>query len=914
MQHQEQQPMHIKTIDPTHDPLVLTFHEIDASMLAEVGGKAANLGELTRAGFPVPTGFCLTTTAYALATRTAELEPLLAQLAIVPATDSTQLENCAALARNKLLAISVPPEIVEVVTQAYHDFAAGESIPVAVRSSATAEDLPFASFAGQQDTYLNIVGIEALLDAVKRCWASLWTDRAVSYRASNKIDPRTVRLAVVIQQMVEASVAGILFTANPLTGRRHQAVIDANPGLGEAVVSGAVNPDHFVVNADTGEILARRLGDKRLTIRSTPGGGTQRVDVADQQDAFCLTDEQVQALTRLGKQVEAHYGVPQDTEWAVDSSGYLWLTQARPITTLFPLPANVPTVDDDLHVYLSISVLQGVYRPLTPMGVQAFRLISSVAAIFALGKPPKNPVAGLPFVANIGQRLFLDTTPLLRNTLGREVIIRILQGMEAQSAVIFKQIVTDPRLAASTTSKWPTIRKIFPIALRTKIPLLIVRSLLRPEAARKSIAHLETYLRQPSTLAAGASSTDLLDAFEHRILLGIGRVAHTVLPTALAGMGSAVLATRLLKRIATPDEVQTVLRSLPHNPTTEMDLSLWALAQQIRADSAVVDKVRTTPPEQLAQAYHGGQLPPLLQQGLAEFLRTYGHRAVAEIDLGLARWSEDPTHILGMLANYLQLTNPELAPNVQFERGAQEAEAMVVELTQRARRKGWFYGKLVRFNLQRIRELTGIREYPKYCFILLFAHCRELLWPVGEGLALAGRLEKAEDIFFIDLAEARAAVAGQDFRAVVHERRANYEQEMGRRHIPRVLLSDGTEPEAEHRALVDITEGTLTGAPASAGVVTGIARVIMDPVGARLEPGEILVAPSTDPGWTPLFLTAGGLVMEMGGSMSHGSVVAREYGIPAVVGVHGATERIVTGQRITVDGSNGVIIIEPAEG
>src|SRR5205085_11600394 len=210
------------------------------------------------------------------------------------------------------------------------------------------------------------------------------------------------------------------------------------------VVSGEVNPDHFIVRRAGGEIVERRMGDKRLVIRSTPGGGTERIEKAATGEA-CLSDEQVRALARLGAKVEAHYGSPQDTEWAIDSSGYLWLTQARPITTLFPLPANAPTTDDELRVYLSLSVVQGVYRPLTPMGLQTFRLISSAAATFVLGRPPHNPLAGLPFLADMGQRLFIDATPILRNALGRELVIRILQNMEARSAVIFKHLVTDPR-------------------------------------------------------------------------------------------------------------------------------------------------------------------------------------------------------------------------------------------------------------------------------------------------------------------------------------------------------------------------------------------------------------------------------------------------------------------------------------
>ncbi|MFL5691434.1 MAG: PEP-utilizing enzyme, partial [Ktedonobacteraceae bacterium] len=306
--------------------------------------------------------------------------------------------------------------------------------------------------------------------------------------------------------------------------------------------------------------------------------------------------------------------------------------------------------------------------------------------------------------------------------------------------------------------------------------------------------------------------------------------------------------------------------------------------------------------------YREGTLPPAMQQALADFLRTYGHRGVAEIDLGLPRWSEDPTYLLGVLANYLQLTNPDAAPDVQFQRGEREAEAMVAELTRRARKRSWLRGKLVHFCLRRIRDVSGLREVPKYTIVLLMAGARRLLISTGEELLRAERLEAAGDIFFLTLTEAHEALAGEDMRARVRERRVSYERELGRRHIPRILLSDGTEPEAEAQSVAGATtDGMLQGTPASAGVVTATARVILDPLGARLEPGEILVTPSTDPGWTPLFLTASGLVMEMGGPMSHGAVVAREYGIPAVVGVTGAIERITTGQQITVDGSQGTI-------
>src|SRR5262245_15805882 len=322
---------------------VLPFDQIHTGMLAIVGGKAGNLGEMSRVGLPVPPGFCVTTDAYRRATNDDALRRILEDIAATAPPDTIALSAHAARARAAILAMTMPPDIAVAVSDAYRGL--GATQPVAVRSSATAEDLPMASFAGQQDTYLNIVGTDAVLDAVHRCWASLWTDRAVSYRATNAIDPRSVQLAVVVQRMVDAAVAGVMFTANPVTGKRGETVIDASPGLGEAVVSGAVNPDHFVVSSTTGQIVERRLGDKRFMITATFGGGTAHV-TRDAADAtFCVTDDQVRGLVALGQRVASHYGSPQDTEWAIDGNGVAWLTQARPVTTLFPLPKVQPVED-----------------------------------------------------------------------------------------------------------------------------------------------------------------------------------------------------------------------------------------------------------------------------------------------------------------------------------------------------------------------------------------------------------------------------------------------------------------------------------------------------------------------------------------------------------------------------------------
>jgi rifampicin phosphotransferase len=898
----------MSTVHSGNVQLTIPFGDIDRTSLPVVGGKGANLGELTRAGLPVPSGFCVTTAAYEVVAEGAGLDPILDDLAETRADDTARLAELAAAARATLLAARVPSTVAEAVIEAYRELEDGTSIPVAVRSSATAEDLPRASFAGQQETYLNVVGYEALLEAVRRCWASLWTDRAVSYRARGGIDHRSVRLAVVVQRMVEAEVAGILFTANPLTGRRRQAVIDASLGLGEAVVSGAVNPDHFVVNTATGEIVERRLGDKRIAIRVAAGGGTQRVGLAGSEDEASLGDAQIRALAALGARVEAHYGTPQDTEWAIDNEGRIWLLQARPITTLFPLPAGAPATDDDLRVYFSGSVAQGVYRPLTPMGLQAFRLVASAVVTLA-GRPPHDPDAGPAFFTEAGGRLFFDITSALRSTFGRRVLDLAMRNMEARTAPILQHLTADPRLSPVHTPAWRILRAVLPVLVRGRTPPRIVQAFVRPEVARARARRVAAEFRTAGEASQSTSAAERLDAVERVLLGGPPGILPGVPPAFGTGLIASALAGKLLGNLATDDERRVVLRALPHNPTTEMDLALWALAREVRGDPAASRAVRETPPERLAHEYRGGTLPLKLQAGLADFLRAYGHRAVAEIDLGVPRWSEDPTYVIGVLANYLRLDNPELAPDVQFRRAAQEAEEMMADLTRRATRKDRLRGALVGFFLRRARDLSGMREMPKFCIILLFARARELLWQVGEELARTGCLEISEDIFFVTLPEARSALAGKDLRSVVRERRADYAHELNRRHVPRILLSDGTEPEALDAT--GVTDGALRGTPASPGAVTAKARVLVEPSGASLKPGEILVAPSTDPGWTPLFLTAGGLVMEMGGAMSHGAVVAREYGIPAVVGVPDATEHIATGERITVDGSAGTVATEP---
>jgi pyruvate,water dikinase len=369
------------------------------------------------------------------------------------------------------------------------------------------------------------------------------------------------------------------------------------------------------------------------------------------------------------------------------------------------------------------------------------------------------------------------------------------------------------------------------------------------------------------------------------------------------------LAGRLLRGTLQPGDLQAVLRSAPDNVTTEMDLELWRVAVRARGDADSASALGTRTPHDLAAGYLAGSLPAVLQRGMTGFLGRYGHRAVAEIDLGMPRWSDDPSHLFGVLAGYLRLDPGAATPEQHFADGARDARTMMLTLVRRARRRGRLRAVVVRFCLRRARALVGMREMPKFLIVTAMSRARAEMLRIGRELAESARIAEPEDVFFLDFDETRRAAAGDDLRAVVSERRERYDAELRRRHVPRVMLSDGTELEAVGSGSAAAEAGALRGTPASAGTVTAPARVVLDPVGARLEPGEILVAPSTDPGWTPLFLTAGGLVMEMGGANSHGAVVAREYGIPAVVGVPRATEVITTGAEVTVDGAGGVVTL-----
>ncbi|MFT3886748.1 MAG: PEP/pyruvate-binding domain-containing protein [Arachnia sp.] len=840
----------------------------EAASLALLGGKGANLVRLRDAGFPVPPFVVLGTDEYlAFVTE----HGLAAEIAEALAAGQESASERIRAAFRRPLSEAQRGRIAS----ALETLGGG---PVAVRSSATAEDLPDASFAGQQDTFLDVQGIDEVLSAVVECWSSLWTERAIAYRESHGVDHAAVSLAVVLQEMVPADASGVLFTADPLSGRRDRVVVDAVLGLGEQLVSGQVVPDHYELD-----------GAGAVTTWQVHG------------EVSALTMPQLRALGALGRRVAAAFGAPQDIEWT-RVGDELRLVQSRPITSLYPVPDGP---DDAL--WFSFGAFQGMLEPLTPLGQDTIGAVVSAAGTLFGGR---SGYGENPYLRPAGERLWIRLDDVLRTSIGRRLAPLVLAAADPNGAAVLREISEEKGYPVRHGSTRRTLRRVFPFA-RGLVPHLL-RAVRRPDRARRAIdiraaeivALLDERLAAAGRLTDGharaVARVDAVDAFAASALPSLLPLFAPVM--AIGGAGTLRLRA-LIRSAGVPDADRRALgtlRALPGNVTTEMDLALWHATQAVRDDEAS-RAAFAADPEALATRFLRGELPPRAQAALDAFMARYGMRGVGEIDLGVERWRERPEGVLRSVQSYLTLA-PEDAPDAAYERSAREATA---DLALLARSSGLVRGAQVRFLGSRIRALFGARETPKFVLVQGLGLLREAFRQTGADLVARGVLEDADDVFFLHLPELVPAFDGGSLAERVAERRQVRVREARRRRVPVALVGDG-------RALFEGTSAgsaDLTGMGVSPGVVEGVARVVDHPESAALEPGEILVCRGTDPAWTPLFLTAGGLVTEVGGLMTHGSVVAREYGLPAVVGVVGATERIPTGRRIRLDGSTGAITL-----
>jgi phosphoenolpyruvate synthase/pyruvate phosphate dikinase len=855
---------------------VLDFQEIDQTQVAIVGGKGAHLGELSRIeGVRVPAGFCVTTDAFQrIMAEAPSIDDGLDRLSRLQPDDREAIRALSEEIRQAIEAIAIPDDLAAAITGAL--IGLGEGAACAVRSSATAEDLPTASFAGQQDTYLNVVGPEAILRHVSRCWASLFTERAVTYRLRNGFDHRKVHMAVVVQRMAFPRASGILFTADPFTGNRKVASVEASFGLGEALVSGLVNADTYKVR--DGEVVARTIGAKRLAILAAPDGGTREEAIEpERQDAPTLTDAQVVRLVELGRRIEAHFGRPQDIEWCL-VDGDFHIVQSRPITTLFPIPA---ADDGENHVYVSVGHQQMMTDPMKPLGLSVW-LLTAMAPMH-----------------EAGGRLFVDVTRHLASPAGRAG----LMGMVGKSDLLVGdalQTVIDRDFIPLLPDEGPAGPPAggAPAPLETD-PAIVTELIERSQAV---LAALE---RDIAGKSGPALIEFLLEAIQqHKRFLSDPLSTRVIMAGAEATWW---LNERLQAWLGIQNAAGTLSQSVPDNVTSEMGLALLDVADVIRPHPEVVAFLQHVKDEnfldELPRLAGGGEARDVIQT----WLDRYGMRCPGEIDITRPRWIERPTMLVPLILSNVRNFAPGEAAR-RFEQGRQEAETKEREMLERLRAlpDGEQKAEETKRMIDRVRTFAGYREYPKYAIVSRYFVYKQALMEEAGRLVQAGVLREKEDIFYLTLQEFHDVTrTGQVDDGLIRQRKDAFRSYQALT-PPRVLTSEGEMINGAYRR-DDLPDGALVGLAVSAGTVEGRARVILDMAEADLEPGDILVTAFTDPSWTPLFVVIKGLVTEIGGLMTHGAVIAREYGLPAVVGVQHATRLIQDGQRIRVHGTAGYV-------
>ncbi|WP_439022237.1 phosphoenolpyruvate synthase [Bacillus thuringiensis] len=861
---------------------VLDFQEIEKTQLSLVGGKGLNLGALSNMqGIQVPEGFCVTTVGYEKAIEQNEtIQTLLQQLTKLKREDRAQVGEISRKIREIIMAVDIPFDVEKAVTHYLSRF--GDEHAYAVRSSATAEDLPHASFAGQQDTYLNVIGKEAILQHIKKCWASLFTDRAVIYRMQNGFDHNQVSISVVVQRMIFPEASGILFTADPITSSRKVLSIDASFGLGEALVSGLVSADNYKVKE--GEIVDKMIATKKVAIYALKEAGTEtkQIDPA-QQKLQTLSEQQILQLAQIGRHIEAYFGCPQDIEWCLAGDTF-YIVQSRPITTLYPIPeAN----DGENHVYVSVGHQQMMTDPLKPLGMSLFQLTSFGPRFHA------------------GGRLFVDVAQRLASPTSRELLLNTIGNSEplikdALTTVVerddFIKLLLDDETGKSVGKSGS------PVSSQPEIennPAIVM------DLIKKSQASIEELKRNMQT----KSGVDVLDFILEDIQQLKKILFHPQsMAVIMAGMNASTWINEKMEQwLGEKNAADTLSQSVQNNITSEMGLALMDVADVVRPYPKVIAYLQHVKDssflDELVQ-FEGGEKA---RDAIDAFLNKYGMRCSGEIDITKTRWSEQPTTIIPMILNHIRDFEVG-ASKRKFEVGLQEALKKEEELLDRLQHlpDGKQKVEETKRMIRNIRNFIGYREYPKYGMINRYFIYKQALLKEAEQLVQSGVIHEVDDIYYLTFEELHEVVRTNklDYE-LIHKQKNDYKL-YEKLTPPRVMTSDGEIITGKYKR-ENLPDDAIVGLPVSSGVIEGRARVILNMEDANLEEGDILVTAFTDPGWTPLFVSIKGLVTEVGGLMTHGAVIAREYGLPAVVGVENATKLIKDGQRIRVHGTEGYI-------
>lgn len=881
--------------------LIRSLQDINQQELSIAGGKGVNLGALTHAGFPVPPGFVLLTDAYQHFLSVNNLLEGVERLAQqATPQDLVACERASQSIQALFAQYPIPAEIVQAISQAYQQLGT-----IVIRSSATTEDLPTASFAGLHESYLNVKTLEDALIAVQQCWSSLWTPRALSYRARLNSASQMISMAVIIQQMVQADASGVLFTANPVSGMHEEVVINATWGVGEALVAGQVTPDTIIVEKTSGCITTREIGKPLLVITPTGSSMSDGEVKTSRQRQFVLTDEQVTQLVRLGERVELYFGAPQDIEWVITGE-QAFIVQARPITTLTTVSSalrsrevTIPPGDDAWNreldtppqlydMWTRTNVGENLPYPITPLTETNFPVL------FSLNNDPSEQ----------------PQPQLTRRLYGR---------LYFNEGAVFRNFTEDMGLPASWLHKmWGSRSRGTYVYKNTFRPLRLLRKVLSLVATRfKAQKKVRTVRDTPEQFFAQIDqwvSTFMrfdLTRLEDDLLWKEGlptwskRGAYAWANNLRFSINAAIsygLLERIVRWWTGIDMAQDLVTGLPGVYSAEVGLALWRIAQMAQ-ENGLQDILFTHDPITALNLLRSEKTP--LVEPLEEFLARHGHRCPNELELRNPRWAEAPEQIIELIVSYLH-AGEHIDPIATEARQQQRRTTAVaaIETKLDPMRRAVFHLLLKRAQLS-----VTVRDNSRYFMAKFIFPIRKIYAELGRRWAERDWLKQADDIFFLTLAEIEDIVENQLIMASPVELQARVEQ----RRLAYEFWFTVVAPEAVGADGLPIAEKEehltqLKGTPASSGTIRGRARVVQTIQEAMsLKPDNILVTTATDPGWTPLFPLVGGIVLEIGGQLSHGAIIAREYGIPAVVNVPGAMRLIQDEQEIEVDGSNGVI-------
>jgi pyruvate,water dikinase len=855
--------------------LVLRLGEAGDNHRSLVGGKAFNLGKLIAAGLPGPRGFCVTTKAFdiflASCPRRTELSSLLAQCS---GDEIGRIAELSRVVRSCLAEVRVPEAVKDAALSAWREL--GEERSLAVRSSATVEDEAGMSFAGQFESSLNVRGEEALLAAIKSCWLSLFSGRALVYLARQRVPAEKVKMAVLVQEMVDAGHAGVVFTADPLTGATDRFVVECVSGLGEGLVQGTVQPERMVVEKRRGRVL-----------------------VSPEKEP--LSSATLENLCDLARRTERLFSAPQDIEWA-QRDGAVFLLQSRPITTKVPARTW-----EDRQVWTNLNTGEVIPDVMTPMTWSMLQsLLEVIGSLFRLvgadirrASLVGGPVAGrLYFNANT---IFAAVKPFSFLLNGTSDFFQTLGGVSVEA---YRQgpLAIAPEDLPDLGFRWPKYILSLP---------RIFYDLITHWSRRRGCAWLACFKTQTDELDRmdlGAMSTAELTRLCGQYIREIFKNAD-VLYLATQGAVLPVFLKACRDWLSEPGLALRLFAALGGLPVAEAGLALWRLAVLAHADrdtEAAVASENNWPEirARLCRTKHGRKFLAAWDA----FMTEHGHHCRGEFELSNARWGETPDYILGLVRGYLRSLG-QSDPLENQRRLAEERERLTVQCRARLKNpiKRWIFSH----SLRGAQELTVFREQLKNLGIRRFAFVRRVLLVLGRRLQEQGRLSDRDDVFFLDVAELEpvaTGVASFDGRGRIESRRREYEKNL-KLNPPQIVVGR-FDPNAPAWPAANADATLLTGIPVSPGVVTGPARVILRADDhQQVLPGEILIAPFTDPAWSPYFITAAGLVVEQGGILSHGSIVAREYGLPAVTNVASATRVIRTGELVQVDGNRGCVSV-----